>query len=128
MDPISLILGAILVGAAKGSGDVASGAVVDAYNGFREALRRRLAGRKPAQTAVEEYTADPDNWRPALETYLQQADAQKDEELLASASAVLSAADPDGASHGKYAVQIYGAQGVQVGDRNIQTNNYRSGP
>ncbi|WKX19495.1 MULTISPECIES: RIP homotypic interaction motif-containing protein [unclassified Streptomyces] len=126
MDPISLILGAILVGVAKGSGDVASGAVVDAYNGFREALRRRLAGREPAQAAVEGYTADPDNWRPALEAYLQQADAQRDEVLLASASAVLSTADPAGASRGKYAVQIYGAQGVQVGDRNIQTNNYRS--
>ncbi|BCL26832.1 hypothetical protein GCM10017557_16910 [Streptomyces aurantiacus] len=116
------------MGAAKGSGEVASSAVMDSYNGFREALRRRLAGRRPAQAAVEEYTEDPDNWRPALETYLQQADVQKDDALLASASAVLSAADPDGASRGKYAVQIYGAQGVQVGDRNTQTNNYRSGP
>ncbi|MET7899819.1 hypothetical protein [Streptomyces mirabilis] len=128
MDPISLIMGALLAGATKGSGEAASSAVMDAYTAFREALKRRLAGRKPAQTAIEEYTADPDTWRPAVETYLQQADVQYDEAVLATASAVLSAADPVGAAGGRYAVHIYGAHGVQVGDRNTQTNHYGSTP
>ncbi|MFB7654930.1 MULTISPECIES: hypothetical protein [unclassified Streptomyces] len=126
MDPISLILGALLAGVSKGSGEVASSAVMDAYTGFRESLKRRLTGRGSAQAAVEEYTADPDTWRPALEAYLQQADIQRDEALLAAAAAVLNAADPAGASRGRYAVHLYGAHGVQVGDRNTQTNHYGS--
>jgi hypothetical protein len=124
VDPISLILGALLAGATKGSGEAANAAIVDAYGGFRDALKRRLAGKRAAQAAVEEYTVDPDSWRTVAEAYLGQAEAEKDKALLDAASAVLSAADPAGASDGKYAVQILGAHGVQVGDHNTQTNHY----
>ena len=46
MEPISLILAALLAGVAKGAGQTAANAVQDAYRGFRDALKRRLAGSR----------------------------------------------------------------------------------
>jgi len=38
MEPISLILAALLAGVAKGAGQAATNAVQDAYTGLRDAL------------------------------------------------------------------------------------------
>ncbi len=126
MEPISLILGALLMGATKGVGEAAGTAIQDAYVGLRDAVKRKLAGRPAAESAVEEYTADPDNWEPALSAYLKQAGADRDDALVALAQAVMAAADPAGSSSGKYNVDLRGAQGVQVGDGNAQTNYFGS--
>jgi RIP homotypic interaction motif len=128
VEPISLILAALLAGAAKGASETAGTAIKDAYVGLRDALKRKLAGKPAAGSAVEEYTADPGNWELALTAYLKQAGADRDEALLSLAQAVMAQADPPGARSGKYSVDLRGAQGVQVGDRNTQTNDFRSGP
>jgi hypothetical protein len=124
VEPVSLILGALLAGATRGTGEVAGTVVKDAYGWLRDALKRRLGGNPAAQTAVEEFAADPDNWRPALEACLKQADVANDEVLLAAAAKVMAAVDAAGAASGKYTVNLAGAQGVQVGDRNSQTNYF----
>lgn len=124
VEPVSLILGALVAGAVRAAGDVASTAVKDAYSGLRDALKRRLAGNPAAQTAMEEFAADPNNWRPALETYLRQADVAADQALIEAAERVMAAVDPDGAAGGKYRVAVGSAQGVQVGDGNSQTNYF----
>jgi hypothetical protein len=128
MEPISLILAALLAGATTGVGEAAGSAVKDAYVGLRDAVKRKLADRPAAGSAVEEYTADPDNWEPALTAYLKQAGADRDEALLSLAQAVMARADPAGASSGKYSVNLTGAQGVQVGDRNTQSNYFGPNP
>ncbi len=63
MDPISLILTALVAGLAQGAGQAAATAVRDAYTGLRSALARRLSGRRAAQDALEQYVADPEAWR-----------------------------------------------------------------
>ncbi len=125
MEPISLILAALLAGAAKGVGDTAAGAVKDAYSGLLTALRRKLA-KPAAQAAVEEYAADPEEWGPALETYLRRAGADRDEVILEAATMLMRQADPDGASAGRYVVNLSGAQGVQVNNAsgNVQANRF----
>jgi RIP homotypic interaction motif len=128
MEPISLILAALLAGATKGAGEAAGTAIKDAYVGLRDAVKRKLAARPAAGSAVEEYTADPANWAPALTAYLKQVDADRDEALLSLAQAVMAQADPAGSSSGKYSVDLRGAQGVQVGDGNTQANDFRAGP
>jgi hypothetical protein len=124
MEPVSLILAALLAGATKGVGETAGSAVRDAYTGLRELLRRKLAGKPAADSAIEEYTTDPESWRPALEAYLRQVGADSDGEIITAAEAVMEEADPDGARAGKYTVDLRGAQGVQIGDGNFQRNDF----
>jgi hypothetical protein len=127
MEPISLILAALLAGAVTGAGQSAANAVQDAYSGLRDALKRRLAGRSAAQEAVEQYTKDPEAWKGNLEVHLKQAGADQDPAVIDAAYSVMRIADPDGASAGKYSVNLAGAQGVQVGDDNTQTNYFGPG-
>jgi hypothetical protein len=124
MEPISLILAALLTGVAKGAGQSAANAVQDAYKGLRDALKRRLAGKPTAEAAVEQYTDDPEAWKGNLEVHLKQAGADQDQAVLDAASSVMRLADPAGANAGKYNVNLAGAQGVQVGDANTQTNYF----
>ena len=122
MEPIALILAALAAGAVKGVGETASAAVTDAYAALKNALRRRLAGKPAALDAVDNYAEDPDEWRGNLEVHLRKAGADTDPDVVAAATAVMQQVDPDGSGSGKYLVDLRGASGVQVGDRNVQKN------
>jgi RIP homotypic interaction motif len=128
MEPISLILTALVAGLAKGAGQTAATTVRDAYAGLRGALARRLSGRRAAQDALEQYVADPEAWRGNLEVHLKQAGADRDQAVLDAATAVMRVADPAGARAGKYTINLAGAQGVQVGDHNRQSNVFNAPP
>jgi hypothetical protein len=129
MDPVSLILAALVTGVATGLATGAGenvAAVRDVYRRFRGALKRRLAGRPAAEDAVEQFVADPEAWKGSLEIHLRQAGADQDRAVLDAASSVMRLADPDGAVAGKYIVNLAGAQGVQVGDHNWQRNVFNA--
>jgi hypothetical protein len=128
MEPISLILAALLAGVAKGAGESAANAVQGAYGALRDALKRRLAGKPAAQDAVEQYTNDPEAWRGNLEVHLKQAGADQDQAVLDAASSVMSLVDPAGSGAGKYTVNLAGAQAVQVGDYGHQQNVFNAPP
>ena len=132
MEPISLILAALVTGVATGlatgPGEKAAAAAAEAYRGLRDALKRRLAGKPAAQDAVEQFTKDPEAWRGNLEVHLKQAGADQDQAVLDAASSIMRLADPAGASAGKYNVNLAGAQGVQVGDHNRQMNVFNAPP
>ena len=135
MDPVTLIVAALVAGAATGSKDIAGSAVRDAYNGLKALLIKRFRNKAAAQpTAVgasavdpvavlEAYEATPDGSNVPLEDALKHAGADHDEEILAAAKGLLELADPQGAAAGKYQVDLRGAQGVQVGDRGQMTVN-----
>lgn len=128
MEPISLILAALLAGVATGVGQTAANAVQDAYAGLRDALKRRLAGKLAAQDALEQYVVDPEEWKGNLEVHLRQAGADQDRAVLQAAALVMQLTDPVGASTGKYTVNLAGAQGVQIGDHNQQNNVFNPPP
>jgi hypothetical protein len=128
MDPISLILTAVLAGVAKGAGQAATNAVQDAYRGLRDALKRRLADKPAAEDALEQYTKDPEAWKDNLAVHLKQAGADQDQAVVDAAASVMRLTDPAGASAGTYNVNLAGAKGVQVGERNTQTNYFGSAP
>ena len=54
MEPISLILAALLAGATKSASEVAGGAVKDVYVGLRDALKRKFADKSAAASALNE--------------------------------------------------------------------------
>jgi len=119
---VEVIVAALAAGAVAGSSEVAKTAVVDAYTGLKDLLRRRLVGRPEAQQALEGRETEPGRWRAVLGEALTASGADADEQVLAAARRLLAVADPDGTRVGKYQVDASHARGVQVGDHNTQTN------
>ncbi len=130
MDPISLIVAALVAGVTAGTKDAASGAVQDAYQALKRMVTRRLrASEDPAVTAVDPDTLltahaqRPETWQAPLEEALRAGGAADDHDLVTAAQQLLALADPEGAQRGKYTVDLRGAQGVQVGDHGTMTVN-----
>jgi hypothetical protein len=128
MDPITLIVTALAAGAVSGITDSASSAVKDAYVKLTALVRKRLAGRPDAELVLARHEQAPQTWQAPLAAELGDAGADRDTGLVAAAQALLSLVDAAGASAGKYAVDVRGAQGVQVGDRNRQDNVFNVPP
>ena len=68
MDPISLIITALVQGAAKAATEV----VPDAYHGLQQLLGQRFAGNPTAEMVLEEYTAHPQTDEAPLRHQLEQ--------------------------------------------------------
>jgi len=88
MDPISIIVSAVVAGATAALKDTAGQVVRDSYAGLKQLLRDRYRG-----ASVELLEQDPGSQSRelVLKEDLQKADAGKDEELLRRAQAVLDA-------------------------------------
>jgi hypothetical protein len=128
MDPITLIVAALVAGAATGAldevKDSAKAGVKAAYDKVRALAKRRVAGNQGAEAALAEIEADPDNWKAPLAAKLTQLGAADDADLVAAAKHLMELVDQAGARAGKYNVTIKDSQGVQVGDGNIQVNRF----
>jgi hypothetical protein len=124
VDPITLIVTALVAGAATSATDVAGSAVKDAYAALKGLLKRRLAGRPAGEMVLEQHEQQPDVYEGPLKHELAESGADRDTELVEAARQLLELADPQGTATGKYKVTIGTAQGVQVGDHNKQDNRW----
>jgi hypothetical protein len=128
MDPITLIVAALVAGATTGVLDTvkdgAKAGIAAAYAKVRGLVQKRVAGNPGAELALAEYEADPANWTTPLTAKLKQVGAADDADLVAAAKALMELVDQAGARAGKYNVTIKGSKGVQVGDSNIQVNRF----
>lgn len=123
MEPISLIIAALVAGATKAAGDIAP----DAYKGLKALIKRKFAGEPNAEMVLEEHEKDPKTYEAPLKKKLTEAGADKDEEIIKQAQELLKQLEPEESASGKYNVEFQGeVQGVQVGDRNTQTNTFSS--
>lgn len=128
MDPVSLIVAALAAGAVAGAQNTATEAVKDAYVRLKVLVSGRLAGRAVGEVALEQHEAKPEHWAPVLEAELVEADAGADREVVEAAQRLMALLDSAGWQEEKYRVDVRGSQGVQVGDRNTQTNLFDSPP
>jgi hypothetical protein len=87
MDPVTLIVSALVAGAASAAQDTASNVVKDAYSGLKNLLQRRFQGKPAAETALAEAETDPDTWEKPLAKAV--AEHGSDEEVLALAQQLL---------------------------------------
>jgi hypothetical protein len=124
VDPVSLIVAALAAGAVAGAQNSATEAVKDAYAGLKALVRRRLTGRPAGEVALDQHAQEPEQWETALAGELVKADLGGDTEVVSAAQALMGLLDADGTRSGKYLVDVRGAQGVQVGDRNTQHNTF----
>ena len=97
MDPITLIVAALVAGASAGLKDTASTVIKDSYAGLKSLIRKRFGHRDPEiDQQLSAVDQRPDiNPAPLAET-LRSAGAGQDADLLAAAKALLEQADPDG--------------------------------
>jgi hypothetical protein len=128
MDPVSLIVTALTAGAVAGAQGAATDAVKDLYSGLKALVRKRFTGRAAGEVALEQHEAKPEQWEKALEAELVEVAAGSDAELVRTAQQLMELVDRSGSQAGKYLVDVRGAQGVQVGDRNQQTNTFGAPP
>lgn len=125
MTEVEVILAALAAGAGAGSAAVAQSAVVDAYSGLRDRIRRALARQGHADGAIDSVETEPEAWRTRVCETLVGSGVDQDSEVLAAAAALLTLADPAGAAAGRYQVDARGATGVQAGDGTVHVDtNY----
>jgi hypothetical protein len=127
VDPISLIIAALAAGAIAGTRDAVGQAVKDAYAGLKGLIRRRFAGNREAEAALDQSERQPEADQAQLAQHLQAAGAAGDEELIRAAQILLEKADPAGARAGKYDVHITGGKGIVVGDAANVTMTFNEG-
>jgi hypothetical protein len=127
VEPVSLIVNALISGAATALKDTASQALKDAYRSLKHLLTRGLEGSKGAQVALERFETKPDVWRRTLQDELVRTGAAQDEQIIQAAETLMTLLDPRGARMGKYNIQITGpAQGIVIGDHARVTQSFGS--
>jgi hypothetical protein len=130
MEPISLIVTAVVAGLAAGAGEVAKAGVKDAYDLFMARLRGKVAGHEDVQDALANVEKKPDSEgrQTTLKEELAAIQADQDGELLNLAQAVLQKLDEKGAQAGKYNITISGGQGFVIGDHAKVEQNFGTKP
>lgn len=124
MDPVTLIVSALAVGALKGAGESATAAVKDAYVALRTALAARFAERQLSVAVLDEHEHDPETYEKPLAKKIEQVDAAGDPRIVELAQTLMRLMDGEGARAGKYTVDVRGARGVQIGDHGTQHNTF----
>ena len=120
MEPISLILAALLAGTSTGIGNVTATAIKDSYDALRAALKRKLASEPEAEAAIDDYPVDQDRYEELLRTALWRAGADRDNDIISAARAIVGAVNPQALA--RFNVSIADSENIQVGDGNVQVN------
>ena len=124
MDPVSLILAALVAGAAK----TADGVAQDAYDGLKGLIKRKFEsqGKADSATILDKYEQKPEKTKPLLEDELTEIGADKDEEIIQLAQALLEQLNPQAAAEGKFNLQISGGtvQGLTQQNTGTITQNF----
>ena len=117
MEPLTLIVSALVAGATAALQETASQAVKDAYAGFKALIQKRFAGKPEAEMALAQHEKKPDIWKEPLKDALTETDADKDPAIIEAADNLLKLIQPQQIGIGKYNVQIGEAKGVVIGDQ-----------
>ena len=121
MDPVTLIVAALVAGAA----DVATSAIKDAYTGLKNLLKAKFAGKPAAEVALAEHEKSPEAWEAALKQQLVETGADQDETIQAAAEVLLKEVPPGTRvgnatvtvnDQGRVAVVGHGDNTVYMGD------------
>lgn len=124
MNPISLILAALVGGAAKTAGSVAQ----DAYEGLKALIKHKFEsqGKLDSVTILDKYEQKPEKTKALLEDELTEVSADKDEEIIKLAQKLMEQLNPQEAAEGKFNIQISGGtvQGLTQNNPGTITQNF----
>jgi hypothetical protein len=122
--PVMLIVRALAAGEVRGLGEASATTIKDAHTTLKSAVAAKFAGKQAAQRVLAEHAKDPATHDRALAEQIRATGVDQDPRIVELAQALMALMDEEGASAGKYRVDLRGAQGVQVGDGNTQTNTF----
>lgn len=128
MEPLSIIIAALVAGAAKPAGEVST----DIYNGLKELIKRRFESRNKggAVYVLEQFLKDDSHdYEGLLKKELTSADVQKDEEIIQMALKVIEKSKLDtseGESKAPHIINQAKNQANIVGSNSTQTNTFGS--
>jgi hypothetical protein len=129
MDPITLIITALVAGASAAAKDTASQAIKDGYAGLKAIIQRRFATRPETGVMLQQHENDPDTWKKPLAKSLEETGASQDPRIIETAQHLLGLVHPEEHSQGKFNIQVTGSvQGQQVGDYGTQQNVFGAKP
>lgn len=114
MDPVTLIVAALVAGATAAFKDVGSNVVKDAYAGLKALVKRAFGGS--ATTTEELDKESPD--KAMLEQQVRASGAADDKAIVDRARELMRLVDPAGAAQGKYNVTVSGGIVGNIGDGN----------
>ncbi len=137
MDPITIIMAALIAGAAAASKDVAAQAVKDAYSGLKALITHKFGSQADVEGAITgvEKRPESENRQGVLKEELEVANVAQDADILERARALLDLLK----EHGKdvqvhYQAEVRGtgaiAQGTgarAVGERGVMIEGNASG-
>lgn len=133
MEPISMIVGALVAGSSAALKDTANQAVKDAYCGLRTLVIHHWKNKaneyggileQEAKILISNLEEDPETFQFPVEKKLSEFIPEPSIELVDKARALYELLYKNGFETGKYKVNVQGGKGVQVGDNNTQTNNF----
>jgi len=116
MEPISLILAALVAGATAATKDTAGAAVKDAYEGLKALIKKKFEKDALAQAMVEAKPEDIKQSEVLLRNKITEAGIDQDVEILKAAAEILRKEDPQGEKEGKYRINVKGDIKGIVGD------------
>jgi len=130
MDPISLVVAAIVAGLTAGVTDTAKTAVTDTYQAFKARLLPKVEANEDAKSALVALEKKPDSEgrQLSVKEELASLEVEKDTELIRLAQTFLEQLDQKGAQSGKYVITIQNAQGTVIGDQNTVRQNFTNRP
>lgn len=92
MDPLTMIISAIVAGAVAAGKDVGGKAVKDTYTGIKSLIAQKFSGNPDAEKALKQIERNPKDKteRAALAKQLETTDAAKDKELMTLVTSLLT--------------------------------------
>lgn len=124
MDPLTIIVTALIAGAAAGGKDAASAAVRDGYTAIRNRISQG-GGDVEAIAAIEANEAAPGSNVAAIEAAVTRGRLVEDADFRALAAALVSGLSSDHLDHATSRIDLSHAKGVVVGDHNTQHNTFQ---
>lgn len=120
MDPVTLIVAALVAGTVRSVDGVADQSLKDAYAGLKGLLKRFFKDRPAAEMVLEEHGKDPATYVIPLEKHLLETGAAQDAQVLEAAQKLLAVSDPEGTRGGVYKVGAIKAVGGSVAAAHIE--------
>jgi hypothetical protein len=125
MDPLSLIVAALVAGSAAAANAAVHEATVDAYRRLKQLILQRFRGDHEKEAALERFERQPASSTEPLAQALETSGVHEDETAVREARRVLETLDPAGAAAGKYSLKVGGdVQGLVQGDHNTVTMDF----
>ncbi len=126
MDPVALIVSALIGGLTTGLTDTAKAATKDMYDALKARLMKKAEKNEDAQDAIAKIEKQPESKarQELLKVELGKLSLDNDQELLKLAQSLLDILKESGDKAGKYKVDIQNSQGIVVGDNSNVTQNF----